>query len=293
MNKTILSFPIPVTEIIKQRYSCRAYNNKPIAAEQAMQLEAFLETFKTGPFGTPFRFELAVEMEQDRTALQGLGTYGLIKNPVGFIIGAVSEAEMKLEDFGYGMETAILYATSIGLGTCWLGGNFTKGSFSKKINATHEETVPAVASIGYAEENIRVRDRLRQKVKSDSRLPWEALFFKSNFGNPLSEKGAGSYAMPLEMLRLAPSAHNYQPWRVVQDDSSFHFYLQRTQGYGPGTLTFTLFNMADLQRMEIGIAMCHFELTASDLGLKGKWQILEPTVPTLSNAREYIVSWIG
>ena len=289
----MLPFSSPVIEIIRQRYSCRGYNKTPIAAEHASQLGAFAESIQRGPLGTSLRFELIAATEQDRGSLRGLGTYGLIKDPGGFIAGAVGQGKNKLEDFGYEMETVILYATSIGLATCWLGGNFTKSSFSRKIQATRGEIVPAVASIGYPAEGIRTRDRLRQQVKSDTRLAWEALFFRSDFGHPLSRESTGVYAGPLEMLRLAPSAHNFQPWRVIQDGSCYHFYLQRTQGFGPGTPMFILLGIADLQRMEMGIAMCHFELTAREFGLDGKWEVLEPAGVQPGNMCEYVVTWIG
>lgn len=289
----MLPFSRPVTEIIKQRYSCRAYTKTPIAAERARQLEVFIESLKTGPLGAPFRFELVAALEQDRKALKGLGTYGLIKDPAGFIIGAAGQGEKNLEDFGYGMEAVILCATDLGLGTCWLGGNFTRHSFSRKIRAKPEEILPAVTAIGYATETGRARDLLRRQAKSDTRLPWEALFFQSDFGNPLPQESTGAYTQPLEMLRLSPSASNHQPWRVVQDGDCFHFYLQRTRGYGPGSPAFVLFGIADLQRVDIGIAMCHFELTARELGLDGKWEVREPALPKPGGTIEYVVTWVG
>ena len=308
-------FNRPVIEIIRQRYSCRAYDKTPIAAEQARQLAAFAEAIVSGPLGAPLRFRLAVAQEQDPKALRGLGTYGLIRNPAGFIIGAADQGEKRLEDFGYGMEAVVLYATSLGLGTCWLGGNFTKSSFAAKIGAARHEIVPAVASIGYPADGIRDRDPLRWAAKSDKRLPWEALFFCSTDGQaahreaqapipndarsfwaPLAEASAGAYAVPLAMLRLAPSASNRQPWRVVQDstvsdEACYYFYLQRTSGYGRGTLPFTLLGLADLQRVDMGIAMCHFELAARELGLEGQWVVDEPDLPKPGETTEYIVTW--
>ena len=229
----MLPFNNPVTEIIRQRYSCRAYSKTPIAPEQAWQLEAFAESITNGPLGTSLRFELVAATEHDRNALRGLGTYGLIKDPVGFIIGAAGEGGKNLEDFGYGMEAIILCATSIGLGTCWLGGNFTKSSFSKKIRATREEIVPAVASIGYAAENSRARDRLRQMARSDTRLPWEALFFVAEHREARCEarrarapppprrskrrglcRAAGD-AAPSAILAQHPTLAGHSGWRLL------------------------------------------------------------------------------
>jgi nitroreductase len=123
-----------ITEIIRQRYSVRRYQDTPIAADTQAELQARLEAIRTGPHGTPVRFKLAAAAPGDSQSLRGLGTYGLIKNPKGFIVGAVRADEHALEDFGAAMEQAILEATALGLGTCWLGGNFTQSSFSKRID---------------------------------------------------------------------------------------------------------------------------------------------------------------
>ena len=47
------------------------------------------------------------------------------------------------------MEKAILYATGLGLGSCWLGGTFRRSRFAERISARSDEIVPAVASLGY------------------------------------------------------------------------------------------------------------------------------------------------
>ncbi len=122
----------PVTEIIKERFSCRTYIDKPIAEEDRERLSGYLSAIGRGPFGAAVRFKLIAATDQDRKALKGLGTYGFIKGATGFIVGAVGHSRKNLEDFGYMMESAILFATDMGLGTCWLGGSFTRSSFAKK-----------------------------------------------------------------------------------------------------------------------------------------------------------------
>ena len=121
-----MAFSKPLTELVQQRFSCRDYLKTPIDAEKQERLAEFIATNQTGPFGSPTRFELVAATEADRKALRGLSTYGYIKNPTGFILGAMGEGEKNLEDFGYAMERIILCATDLGLGTCWLGGSFTK-----------------------------------------------------------------------------------------------------------------------------------------------------------------------
>jgi hypothetical protein len=50
--------------------------------------------------------------------------------------------------------------------------------------------------------------------------------------------------------------------------------------------------VADLQRVDVGIAMCHFALTADELGLRGAWAIEEPDVVRPDDLTEYVVSWV-
>ena len=283
----------PITDIIRQRFSCRTYLEEPITAEKRQRLQTFIDSLQNGPFGGHPHFHLVIADKQDSHALKSLGTYGFIQGATGFIIGTLNTGEKNLEDFGYQMEQIILFATSLDLGTCWLGGSFTRSSFARKINAADDALIPAVTSIG---EIANVEDArnglLRRQINADQRLPWEQLFFNQDFGALLTQKDAEEYATPLEMLRIGPSASNKQPWRVIKDGKCWHFYLQRTKGYRQGTLIRFL-GVADVQRLDMGIAMCHFELTAQELGLPGKWIIAEPPIEKPDELTEYTVSWVG
>lgn len=280
-----------VTELITQRYSCRSYLETPIDEESRGKLEGFLGSPQVGPFGTPARFELIAANDKDRSALRGLGTYGFIKGATGFIAGAMGHAEKNLEDFGYLMERIILYAADLDLGTCWLGGTFTKSRFARRIGVHNGEQVPAVTSVGYVAGQSHARDlSARRMARTNHRLPWEALFFDGHFGEPLSSEAAGDYAAALQMVQLGPSASNKQPWRIVREGEGWHFFIERSFLYGPRTLG--LVGIADMQRLDIGIAMCHFELTARELGLRGGWQTMVPGLEVPSARTEYSATWV-
>jgi nitroreductase len=293
----LVSFTSPITEIIRERYSCRSYLEQPIEEETRLLLVDLMSSTTTGPFGNRARFELVAATEQDRESLRGLGTYGFIKGATGFVVGAVAKADKDLEDFGYLMESIVLSATDLGLGTCWLGGSFTRSSFAEKISLSRAESLPAVIAVGIvAPKPRRVDSIMRLGIRADRRLPWSHLFFDGGFGVPLSREASGEYAVPLEMVRLGPSASNRQPWRIVRDVDSgqpgWHFYLHRSTRYGGGVIGGLLGN-ADLPRVDIGIAMCHFDLAAGELGLKGRWVVKEPQIDKPDTSIEYIASWVG
>ncbi|MCP4692768.1 MAG: nitroreductase [Desulfobacterales bacterium] len=284
----------PITEIMKRRRSSRTFTGEAIQGESQRSLEAFLSGDLAGPFGARPRFQLLAAAPGDLDALKGLGTYGFIRGASGFIVGAVKDSWRNLEDYGYVLEKIILNAEGAGLGTCWLGGSFNKSAFSEKISAREDEFVPAVAAAGYIAPKKRVIDSvIRWGAGSKKRKPWHELFFQETFRTPLMQAEAASHAAPLELTRLAPSSSNRQPWRVVrgQNENMFHFYLQRTKGYYKRNKK--LFNMADLQRVDMGIAMCHFELACEAHGLAGSWKVEEPEIGSTPESTEYLASWVG
>jgi len=123
-------------------------------------------------------------------------------------------------------------------------------------------------------------------------MAWEQLFYARRFGSPLARASAGVYAPALDMVRLGPSARNKQPWRIIWDGDAWHFYLQR-QKDRTIKLASALMLIEDLQRIDMGIAMCHFELTARELGLAGRWVVCDPGIEHADGQVEYTASWIG
>ena len=290
MRDSMAGYNQAITEIIERRFSCRTYVPRPIDPKIREELSKILKELTTGPLGGTVRLELVAACPDDLAALKGLGTYGFIKGACGFMVCAADRDENAMEDCGYLLEKAIFFATDRGFGTCWLGGTFNKSGFSRKIALKETEMIPAVVSVGYAADRRRWFDSyIRRRAGSDSRLAWDTLFFDRTFGTPLSADKAGACAAPLEMVRLGPSASNRQPWRVIRDGSRWHFYLQRTKGYGRRNMD--LFKLADLQRVDMGIAMCHFELTAREAGLSGEWLRAEPDIEKPDSLTEYVVTW--
>ena len=54
-----------------------------------------------------------------------------------------------------------------------------------------------------------------------------------------------------------------------------------------------LLSIADMQRVDMGIAMSHFELTANELGLKGAWAVRDPGIAVPDELTEYTATWMG
>ncbi len=286
-----MKFSRPVEEIIRERYSCRTYQKKQIDDAALTALQRHMAGDVPAPFGGRMRFSLIAAEAGEGESMKKVGTYGMIKDAPAYIAGALREGSMCLEDYGYRMERIILAATDAGLGTCWLGGTFSRSNFAERMSLLPEETMPAVAAVGHTADRKRVLDSLvRFGAGSDKRKPWGELFFDGSFDAPLAQESAGAYSRTLEMVRLAPSASNKQPWRIVRDEGGrrFHFYIQRTKNYHE---RWSITGMSDLQRVDMGIAMCHFDAAAAEAGNPGGWVASDPGIPVPDALCEYNATW--
>lgn len=269
---------------MRRRVSCRTYDGRPLDDGPKQRLRTFVRGNTRGPFGSALRFDLIDLTEAERAELKSLGTYGVVRGATLYIAGAVRKGPRALEDYGYGMERNILFATSLGLGTCWLGGTLNRAGFARKIGLTSDELMPAVSPVGYPAERRSLTDRaFRFMAKSDKRRPWQELFFDGTPGKPLSIEHAGALRDVLEAVRIGPSASNRQPWRVVRGGAVFHFFLQRTPGYDKMT------GDIRLQEVDMGIALCHFELAAREAGIPGDWK--DSRISFDPGIMEYVISW--
>ena len=195
----------------------------------------------------------------------------------------VPDTEYAAEALGYAFEQVVLYAVSLGLGTCWLGGTFNRSAFTAAMHLEPGELFPILSPLGYpAKKKSLTEQIMRKTVKASARMPWEELFFINDFKHPLSETDAGKNQFPLEMVRLAPSAVNKQPWRVVVVDGRVHFFEKRAMKVEAGSV--------DMQRIDVGIAVCHFHLAVTEQGRKGHFvrEIPDFSIP---EGTDYIVSW--
>jgi nitroreductase len=267
--------------VIRSRSSWRSYEPRPMEPAERAALEAACAAPAPSPFGTPVRLQLVLGAAKDG---KRLGTYGFIRGAQAYLVGALTRGDRDLEDYGYVFERLILEATALGLGTCWLGGTLDREAFGQTVQLGPDEWLPAVTPVGPTKAKRGLVDgAVRMFAGSRKRLPFEELFFDGSFARPITQDAAGPWAAPLEGLRIGPSASNKQPWRVVVDDDGAHLFLQPTPGYGS-------FLNFEIQRLDMGIAMCHLELGADEQGLAGSWELREPPCTAPEGGR-YLVSW--
>lgn len=271
-------------ELIKKRISVRTYLDTPIEPVKLEEMRKHLAENTENPFGASVRFSLLDSMNAPRK----LGTYGFIKGAKVFFAGCVKKGEMDLEGFGFAFEKAVLFATSQGLGTCWLGGTFRRGAFAKAMKPENEY-LPAASPLGYAKEKRSLIEKtVAKSAGARNRKSFETLFFDNDFDKPLEIPESGIKTC-LEMVRIAPSASNKQPWRVLKLGGKYHFYLMVDKNY----MGNTAFGFC-MQRIDMGIAACHFSMAANELKVPGGILFEKPQIfenPNLRDNISYSFTW--
>lgn len=257
------------SELIKTRRSVRTFDGNMISMEDRDKLGTYIETIRN-PYDIPVEFVFLDAKEQ------GLSS-PVIKGDTLYITAKAPKGVHSEEAFGFSFEKLVLYAWSLGIGTTWIGGTMKRELFEKAAGLQENERMFCVSPIGYPAKKMSVMEAaMRKGVKADKRKPASELFFDGNFSVPLKVEDE-KISEALEMVRLAPSAVNMQPWRVVRDGSAFHFYVKHNKGYASE-------GGGDMQKVDMGIALCHFMSVAG-----GEFALEDPGI-AVGEGMEYIAT---
>ena len=252
-----------ISELIRARRSVRTFDGRSIGQDI---LENILEYANNSenPYDIPIEWKI---LNADADGVSS----PVIVGTDTFIAGKMKRVPQAEEAFGYSFEKVVLYALSLGIGTTWIAGTMPRSAFEKAMKLGNDEVLPCVSPLGCAAKKMSVRETMmRAGIKADTRLGFSELFFDGSFDKQLQPDNAGELKLPLELVRLAPSAVNKQPWRIVVERDKVHFYEKQSKGY--------VNNGWDTQKIDMGIAMCHFVCGLEETGRKAEVTVSDPGI---------------
>lgn len=237
-------------EAVFFRRSRRKYNPAPLPEDKLRRLSSVCENFR--PF--PEARAVLVDEPSDRVYQSFFASYGKIEHAPGYIafIGDMDSSRVQ-EAVGYTGEGIILEATSLGLGSCWVGGYFYPEAVVNQISIEQNERVLAITPFGYPQNSISFQEKLMTGFGYMHRRKSLDELVKG----PLLQDWMKT---AIEAARLAPSAVNRQPWRFVCGDRSICISLDKKRATDKIS-----------RRLDCGIAMLHMELGARHSGVDGSW----------------------
>lgn len=153
-------------ELVKQRYSCRAYKSLGVEKEK---LEYILECVRLAPSAVnkqPWRFRI-VSKEEDKARLQQCYNRDWFKTAPMYVVVSVLHDEEWVRsdgkhhgdiDIAIAVEHLCLAATEQGLATCWVC-NFDAVLCKELFNLSDNEEPAVLIPLGYAADEVKPKNR--------------------------------------------------------------------------------------------------------------------------------------
>jgi len=246
---------------INARRSVRSYDLRPVEAAKMSALKGFIDEMQI-----PFEHNVSIRFFKADPTKKLFTVFNSPPDGAAFLaptdICSISKA-------GFVGEMLILYAVSLGLGTCWYGhyspaelerimphlGEHKAAVLSGSVKYGYGngevpgERAICITPLGYwQQEGLRLMDRMQTSLFSFKRKPVAALL----------EEGANADSLSPELLyafdlaRKAPSAANSQFWRFGVSADCKTVTIARPVGHKHFKW--------EHPDVDIGICACHFWL---------------------------------
>lgn len=213
---------------MQQRHSVRQYREEPLSDEVVAVLQQALDILNEDHWT-----DLQLVQNEPRAFDCFMAKYGKFSGVRNYIVLVGPECNELSEILGYAGEKLVLYAQSLGLNTCWVGGTY------KVVNRTYRVEIgtklEAVIAIGYGQ----TQGTARKSVPPESISKQYATapeWFKNG----------------VDAALLAPTALNQQKFRFELIDG----------GEGDVPLVKARTKRGPFSKMSLGIAKLHFEIGA-------------------------------
>jgi putative nitroreductase len=262
-------------KIMNNRTSVRSFSKDILPADLLGKIIAIITKERKGPFGSKPKLSLIDINDKNPDDIGKMTSYGVVKGADLYFGGYSDPDDKSIIDFGFCFQEALLELTALGLGTCWLGGTFGRGFIAKALCLPEGKVIPAISPVGISLKKRTIIDKLvRMIAKSAKRKPHEQLFFSHSQAEGLKSLILGEEKKPvvevLEAVRLAPSASNKQPWRMIVQEGLIHLYWDIDEKYN------SVFKSFKIQALDMGIALCHLVKSSEELNINGSISEKDP-----------------
>lgn len=178
-------------------------------------------------------------------------SYGMISGVNSFIaLVANTDIENYKQKVGYYGEMVVLQATSLGLGSCWVGGTYDKSLCKKYIKLGDNEDLVCIIVIGHTPKELSIKEKVVKNLNKKHKNIKDLLISSQKDLCSWMESGA-------EFALKAPSALNKKEISFEVNDGKVKAIINsKNHGY---------------EEIDLGIGMLHFELGAKKEGHVGNW----------------------
>lgn len=252
-------------EAIFYRKSIRKYKPVALSRETLNNIEALISKTKR----LYEEINMKIHIVEDGTKIQEIskgivGSYGKILAPHYLVITS-EEKEGFQENIGYTLEQVVLKLTTMGIGTCWIGGFIKKELLNGIIEIPKGQKPVIVISFG-----VPLRDYLTERVPDGDR--------RKLISDIILNKYSEDFQEIIEAVRRAPSGINSQPWRLAFEDNAINMYLESGN--------FITKKMYYFNKIDGGIALAHLKVACDEFKINVSFKKVEK----VNKGLDYLIS---
>jgi len=236
----MLNPSIPWESAIRTRRSVRKFKPEPLSPAHYDALSQFTQNLKV-----PFEHDIeCCFFKADPTKK----LYFSMTSPPDNLAFTAQTDILSLSKVGFLGELIIIFATSLGISTCWYGHyhlaelerlmphlpspdclkTSNMGFGYSKGESVEGRRAICVTPLGYHDTSgLRLVDRMTETFISYKRKPLEELFSQPMVTSSLNQ----SLLFALDLAHLAPSAANSQHWRFEVSDDQTSLTVAMPPGY--------------------------------------------------------------
>lgn len=236
-------------DAIEARVSRRKYTSEKIGSQDVEILQKLINEINEES-GLHIQF-----VEDGDKVFEGFkASYGMIQGARALIALAGREEVKELKSkLGYYGELIVLECTTLGLGTCWIGGTYNKVLCEEMLQLDENEELVCIISVGCVEENKSLKEKLISGFGKKNKRFDEVLVEVDADIPTWVECG-------IEAALRAPSALNKRPINYIYKQGQIKAFIAK-YNYG-------------YEEVDLGISLAHFQLGALEYKHHGNWQKL-------------------
>lgn len=252
-------------EAIFYRKSIRKYKPVALSRETLNNIETLISKTKRLYEEINMKIHIIEDGIKVQEISKGIvGSYGKILAPHYLMITSEEKKGFQ-ENIGYTLEQIVLKLTTMGIGTCWIGGFIRRELLNGIMEIPQGQKPIIVIAFG-----IPLRDYLTERVPDGDRRKPISEIILNNYNEDFQEI--------IKAVRRAPSGVNCQPWRLAFEDNTVDMYLESGN--------FITKKMYYFNKIDGGIALAHLKVACDELKVNVKFQ----RKVKLKNGLEYLTT---
>lgn len=206
-------------ELLEKRHSVRSYSSESISAELRNALLAEVTMINTHESGLNFQ----LVFDNDDPFKGFMRSYGFFRNARNYLACVIDPTFPNTEErAGFFAEQFVMKAVSLGLGTCFIGGTFSREHVDASMHVY--EDLPFIVAFGFeSQKGSSVISKFATKMIHRNQLGARDFFEGDDNNYKEATEKFPWLPKSLEALACAPSSLNKQPVRVfIGDDGMIH-----------------------------------------------------------------------